>query len=464
MLGFRSSVRDNGSSIPAVRASVPEPLVAAFLAHGKATPALLQDWLDASPENPRAHATKALMLTLRARAERRAPALASAAEAVRLAGSAGEADRLYVAAAESAARGDWPGAIEQLEGVLARDAGDSLAAKMSHAFRFMLGDKTGLLRSIERVVARLPADHPHRGFLEGCHAFALEENGRYAEAERVGRDAVARESRDAWGVHAVSHVHEMTGRFGDGIAWLEGAEGRFDDCNNFAGHLFWHLALFRIETGRTGEVLALYDRSIRRDRTDDFRDIANAASLLARLELEGVSVGHRWEELAEKAGNRLDDRSLVFADLHYVLALVGAGRIEAAETLARSLLSGPAGVSAQDRVGREVGGKVAEGLVRLARGDAQGAFDRLWEARSRLTRIGGSDAQRDVFEQITLEAALRAGADGAARRVLGERLAARGGQNRFATQRLQRLGGGDGRRRLGLLATIGALRLSPVSG
>ena len=67
---------------------------------------------------------------------------------------------------------------------------------------------------------------------------------------------------------------------------------------------------------------------IRRHRTDDYRDISNATSLLMRLELEGMNVGRRWDELASLSEARVDDGCLVFADLHYMLALAAAGRVD----------------------------------------------------------------------------------------------------------------------------------------
>ena len=36
---------------------------------------------------------------------------------------------------------------------------------------------------------------------------------------------------------------------------------------------------------------AMHDADICADKTDDYRDIANAASLLSRLELKGIAVG-----------------------------------------------------------------------------------------------------------------------------------------------------------------------------
>ena len=88
-----------------------------------------------------------------------------------------------------------------------------------------------------------------------------------------------------------------------------------------------------LDLGQTDAVLALYDGQIRCDRTDDYRDISNAASLLCRLELDGVDVGNRWEELAALAQNRTEDGSLIFADLHYLLALIGGDRGDARTAL-----------------------------------------------------------------------------------------------------------------------------------
>ncbi|MBL4928920.1 hypothetical protein [Fuscibacter oryzae] len=80
-----------------------------------------------------------------------------------------------------------------------------------------------------------------------------------------------------------------------------------------------------LDLGNAKAALALYDRDIRTEKTDDYRDIANAASLLSRLELEGAPVGNRWDELAHLAETRATDGCLAFADLHYMLALCGGG-------------------------------------------------------------------------------------------------------------------------------------------
>jgi len=146
-----------------------------------------------------------------------------------------------------------------LDQILQRNPRAFLPAKIAHALRFMLGDAPGMLAASARVLRRWPGRAPGYGSLLGCHALALEETGDLDAAERTGRLAVELEPDDAWGLHAVSHVHEMQGRTREGIAWLEASRPVWTGCNNFSFHMAWHLALFHIEAGDHDRVLAIYD-------------------------------------------------------------------------------------------------------------------------------------------------------------------------------------------------------------
>ena len=172
-----------------------------------------------------------------------------------------------------------------------------------------------------------------RGYVYGCHAFALEETGDYKAAEKFGRQAVELCPDDAWGLHAVAHVYDMTARAETGIEWLEAREKQWAHCNNFSFHFFWHLALHYLEVGNYVKVLELYDNDIRKEQTDDYRDISNATSLLARLEGLGVYVGDRWDELNALCERRTDDNCVIFADLHYMQALGRANNVDAMDKL-----------------------------------------------------------------------------------------------------------------------------------
>ena len=77
-------------------------------------------------------------------------------------------------------------------------------------------------------------------------------------------------------------------------------------------------------------MLAVYDREVRAESTDEYLDIANAASVLWRLEQANVDVGQRWLELAERASTHMQDHLFVFADLHYMMAIAANPSSDAA--------------------------------------------------------------------------------------------------------------------------------------
>jgi tetratricopeptide (TPR) repeat protein len=388
-------------------------------------------------------AARGLMLMTLAKAELRETARAchAAAQAALVASPASRREAAYADALGHWLKGRPGQAAATLEAIVTLHPADALALKLAHAIRFMLGEQAEMLAFLDRAAPAFPKDHPLAGFVLGCHAFALEERGRFEEAERAGRMAVERAPRDVWGRHAVAHVMEMKGRTEEGLRWL--ADGRhWAHANNLRFHMSWHMALFRLERGETREALALYDADIRAEKTDDFRDIANGASLLARLEFDGIDVGGRWDELAEIAARRIRDGELAFAELHYTLALLGAGRWKDAGALASGLASDAMRAeSAERRRAAGAGVSAAMGLMALKAGDHAEAATCFAAARRDLGSIGGSHAQRDLFELAHIEAALGAGDRDLAETLLRDRVARRGGQNRYAARRLARLGG-----------------------
>ena len=405
--------------------------VKAFLAHGRTTPQHLETCLALAPDFALGHAARGIFCLLLGRKE----LTATAQECLAIARTSTQ--HTPVTARELAvvdALGSWlqgypTRSADLLDTVLVTVPEDALIMKLVHAIRFVLGDATGMRQSIERVHAAYGETHPAYGYMLGCRAFSLEETGDYRLAEAAGRRGLEFARDDAWGLHAVAHVHDMTGRARQGLQWLTGREEAWAHCNNFRFHVWWHKALMHLDQGEIDEVLDLYDREIRSDRTDDYRDISNGVSLLMRLELEGVDVGDRWEEMAELSARRTEDGCLIFADLHYLLALARTDRQAESRRLIRRIHHDAR--NSADEVGVRMGVPgcdAAEGLAAFTEGRFEAAFVLLCRVMPQMQHAGGSHAQRDVFERITIDAGLRAGRLDAAELLLKERLIRRDGR------------------------------------
>ena len=315
-------------------------------------------------------------------------------------------ERAHVAALDAWSNGDLRGAIHHWDAALDQGPVDILALRVSQFVLSYLGESARMRVTIERALPAWGPQMPGYGYVLGCHAYALEESGDYA--------------------HAVAHVAEMQGRLGDGLTWIRDVAPHWSHCNNFTLHLRWHEALYHLDLDRYDTVLDLYDDEIRRVSTDEYLDVTNAVSLLWRLEQAGVDVGLRWRELADCSRGHQHDHALVFVDLHYLMALAavndahGVGEfLESCEGFARL------GEHTEATVMAEVGLPLARAVVAHRRGDYGDVVDLLAPVRDRIKHVGGSHAQRDLFEQLLIDAAWRARRLSIADDLLAERTAKR---------------------------------------
>ena len=313
----------------------------------------------------------------------------------------------HVDALDAWSRGDMRAATGLWISILREHPLDLLAIKVSQFVLSYLGESEVMRDLLAAVLPFWDAAMPGYGYVLGCCAYALEEAGEYADAERLGRRAVELNPCDIWAAHAVAHVAEMEGRRREGIAWIANAATHWHGCNNFAFHLRWHEALFRLDLEEHQRVIDIYDREVRAEHSDEYLDIANAVSLLWRLEQAEVDVDGRWRELAERARAHIDDHTLVFVDLHYVMALAAAGDASAVEQFLASCDRFAVEAATEAHVMVDVGLPLARAVVAHRRGEFGRVVDLLLPIHDRFRRIGASHAQRDLFEQLLIDAAWR---------------------------------------------------------
>jgi hypothetical protein len=373
--------------------------VESYLASRADTPHQLKQILTNEPENLLAGCFMGYLFRLAGdrRNAQRAAAIHRELEA-RVGGGAGTPrERAHVHALGMWLADALHALMAHFETLLDAQPDDLLALRMLHYLYFYDGD---VIRMRDSVGVRLAdfADHPMAGYVQGMYAFGLEECGDYARAEQFGRSAVALNGADVWATHAVAHVMEMQGRPADGIAWLDDRKAHWQGTNNFRFHLHWHEALFHLARGARDAVLDVYDTEVGPAIADDFYlDVCNAASLLLRLEAAGVDVGDRWTPLADIAESHLDDAELVFASLHYLMPLLRTRR-PGAQRVLDGLATWATRDSTQGRIVRDVALGVAHFLAAIEAGEVDAAQRCYLGFHDDLHRIGGSRAQRQLFE------------------------------------------------------------------
>ena len=258
----------------------------------------------------------------------------------------------------------------------------------------------------------------------GQFAFANHETGRLDEAMTLARRSLDLYPTNATACHSVTHAYFEQGNASDGGLflgdWLEG----FDRRAAYHVHLSWHLALFELALGRYQSALDLYESDIRPSVVEKtIGDLANSASLLWRLKLYSDSPSPMpWKEVSDQAVPAAANPGPAFRDAHAALAFAAAGDDESMSRLingTQKLADKGSGVA------REMTLPLLQGISAFAEG-SYGEAARLMEPLApQLARIGGSHAQREVFEDTLLEAYLRAEQFDKAEDMLRERLGRR---------------------------------------
>ncbi len=381
---------------------------------------------DDAPEFAMAHILKGYLLVGMGKSEMLPEANACADRASSIAESMNSREKLHLKALRGWIAKNPDEALRNWDEILEDQPRDILALKFQHFMLFWFGRIREMTIACERTLRNLDESDPGHSHALGMYSFALEEAGDYRKAERLGRLAVERHPDDLWAIHAVAHVYEMEGDLEAGLNWLSQPLGEWADRGLFKDHLWWHTALFAYERGEYAKALELYDEAVWPEDSDFYLDTQNAASLLARLEFAGVDVGERWEPLAAVSESRAGDHVHLFTEPHYSMAL---GRTDQRELSRKHLASLQAFAKGegrhQSRPVERVAVPVCRAIGDFYLGNYASTIDALMPLRDEFQCIGGSHAQRDVFEIYLLEAAMRKQDYRLARSLLDERTRSR---------------------------------------
>lgn len=316
---------------------------------------------------------------------------------------------------------------------------DVSALRMLQDTYFMLGTALPMRNALAASLHKMTADggdtkysaNPLKGYVHGMFAFALEESNMYEDSMREAQKAINLIPRDTWAIHSYAHCLEMQGRTEEGLKWMLDRKSDWDKCSTLASHQYWHTALFHINNSNFDDAVALLDNEVlsRCLTSSSALDLHDGASMIYRMELVDLfaktsspsdSREHsksRWSRVYNLCEPHKSDHLLGFNDAHYMMSFLGSDDEASARELIDSI-DGDKGALLLER--HSVVKPLLEAMFEFKKGRFSECVELLEPIRFDIIRIGGSHAQRDVFEQLLLVAALKS--DRKAHNALGERM------------------------------------------
>ena len=207
--------------------------------------------------------------------------------------------------------------------------------------------------------------------------------------------------------HSVAHVFFETGDHSGGGVFLSDWLSGYDRRAPFHVHLSWHQALFELAQGRYAAAVGIYENDIRPSVLQrSAASLADSTSLMWRLRVYGGdNPPYSIDEIRDQASVAADQPGPAFRDAHAALAFAASDD----ESLFKGLSDRLSESSNNgDALAREITLPLVKGIGAFAGGEYDEAVRLIEPVFPQLARIGGSHAQREVFEDTLLEAYLRA--------------------------------------------------------
>ncbi|CAF0974777.1 unnamed protein product [Brachionus calyciflorus] len=336
---------------------------------------------------------------------------------------------LHVQAIINLYSGDINKSCDLWESILIEHPNDMLAIKFAHDSYFYLGQHPQMRDSISRVLPYWKNDSHLYGYLHGMHSFGYVQSNFFQEAKLSAFKALEYNPNDAWASHTLCHYNEYKNEFDSGIKFLRETEKDWSVCNLISPHNYWHLALYHLERDEHEISLEIFDEEISKtlnlNRTLDLVDLI---SLLYRLKLDNckVDLKERWLKLQEVYMNRIHDHGYTFNDMHILLMLCACENEEGKkeffdsfdcylkepnrEDLIRDSCNNIIGTKKFENylkeVNRKFGVNLFDAISYFEQKEYEKVVDCIKPIRYEIFKIGGSNAQRDLFHLILTQSAL----------------------------------------------------------
>lgn len=281
---------------------------------------------------------------------------------------------------------------------------DLTAIKIAEFLFYCKGQKYESQRFL-RLTSHCYHNHKEDPFFLAIHSFALELCGKYDESWRVVDQALRIDKENPWAHHTLSHLYINKGLIDKGIEILERYSPLWSKFNHLIeSHNFWHLALLYLENLDFEKTQSIYLRADWTNQSQLVGEEIDAASLLWRLDSEGINQSLNWKKLAESIGEHANFVEIPFLSVQLCYALKKGGREEAlAEALTQINQFAYEQIKEERFVWREVGLPLLYGSLAYADRDYKQCLHYFDSIIEKMGCVGGSDVQIDLFYQTYLK-------------------------------------------------------------
>lgn len=365
---------------------------------------------------------------------------------------ANEHELLHVEVVNQWAASNHKGATRVLETIATLYPEDVSALKLNQETLFMLGESMQMRNSLAGSLRHMSEKNPLKGFVHGMFSFALEESNMYPASKREALIALDMNPNDSWAIHNYAHCLEMEAHYEEGLKWMLDRQVDWEPCQMLACHQFWHTALFHLNQNNLAEACDLLSSEVLKRFNNTAFGLHDGASMLMRWELVNLfdrvepakkvnDSGNkmelnakRWDLVYEFCNEHKHDHLVGFNDAHIMMGLLGSNKIQEA----REFLDSMDTVKSL-HLGQEVVKPLCQALLEFKLANYERCVQLIEPIRFEIIHIGGSHAQRDIFEQLLLVAALKSSLEAhqkLAKRIVQEREIMHGGKRARLTELL----------------------------
>ncbi len=346
----------------------------------------------------------------------------AAARAAGLVGGVSRRERRHVAAVSAFVHGRTEEAAALVREHTAELPRDALLVQMAVMLLSGSGRVTRRQESRAMLEGLAPAYGEDWWFL-GSLAFAHHETESYERSRQLAERSLALYPRNGNAAHSRAHVFFETADHAGGAHFLGPWLDAYERGAPFMCHLSWHLALFELAAGREQRVMEVYERAISPAVAQQRTTLEDATSLLWRYQIYGCAPRELpWAEVRDHAARMTAQPGMAFLDAHAALAYAALDDEGAMDRHVDGLRA----LAAQGSpLVEEVVLPLVLGVQAFGQRNYEETIRLLEPLGEQLVRIGGSHAQREVFEDTLLQAYLRSGRCEQAAALLQERLSQR---------------------------------------